>query len=292
MNREELKTVYDSITLPPEADARILRGVQAAKKQKKKTPITRFAGVAAAAAIMMLAVLQIPPVSAAAKEALQQFAVWIHIDEGDVQYEDDYLTLNADAALEARKVDSLAEAAAMLGIPLLQSEIAYEPDNCIDYQPYVSDSGELNGVILLDTFYAVGDLQDVEAETTDDLTTNNSITYRTGAAYRSPIAMQITVRSDRDGGVDYDNHELEYAGTQEDWSGTGAVLYEIEHLGVKAVIAMVQTDGPESWQNRDGNPVSGMTMALFVCEGVEYRFLGDVSPAVMQDFLDGLTEIG
>lgn len=291
MNREELKTTYDAITLPQEADARILRGVQAAKKPKKN-PITRFAGVAAAAAVLLLAAVQIPSVSAAAKEALQQFAVWIHLDEGDIQYEEGYLTLNADAATEACRVDSLAEAADMLGISLLQPEFAYEPDNCIDYQPYVSENGILNGVILLNDFCTTGDLREVKAETTDDLTTNNSVTYRSGAVYRSPIAMQITVRSDREIGADYDNHELEYAGRQEDWSGTDAVLYEIEHLGIKAIIATVRTDGPADWQNRDGNPVTDMTAALFVYEGVEYRFLGDVSPAAMQDFLDGLTEVG
>lgn len=292
MNREELKTTYDAITLPQEADARILRGVQAARRKRRTPMITRFAGVAAAAAVLLLAAVQIPSVSAAAKETLQQFAVWIHLDEGDIQYEEGYLTLNADAATEACRVDSLAEAADMLGISLLQPEFAYEPDNCIDYHPYCSADGALSGVILLHDFCTTGDLRDVKAETTDNLTTNNSVTYRSGAVYRSPIAMQITVRSDREIGADYDNHELEYAGRQEDWSGTDAVLYEIEYLGVKAVIATVRTDGLETWQNRDGNPVTDMTAALFVHAGVEYRFLGDVSPAVMQDFLDGLTEVG
>ena len=291
MNREELKTTYDAITLPQEADARILCGIQTAQKKHRRPILTRFAGMAAAAAVLVLTVVQVPSVSAAAREALQQFAVWIHLDAGDVQYEETYLTLDANAAPEACRLDSLSEAADLLGIPLLQAETAYESDHCINYLPYVSDSGELHGVILLNNFYAVGDLQDVEAETTQDTMTNNHITYRSGAVYGSPIAMQITVRSDRNPGANYKNHELEYAGRQEDWSGTDAVLYEIGHLGVKAVLATVQTDGPVAWQNRDGNPVTGMTAALFVYRGVEYRFLGDVSPAAMQAFLNGLTEV-
>ena len=291
MNREELKTTYDAITLPEAADARILRGIQVAKKTPKKNPITRFAGVAAAAAVLVLTLVQVPSVSAAAKEALQQFAVWIHLDAGDIQYEEGYLTLKADAALEVCRLDSLAEAADLLGIPLLQTAAAYETNHCIDYQPYCSATGALSGVILRNQFCTTGDLREVEAETSADLTTNNSITYRSGAVYGSPIAMQITVRSDRNPGETYKNNELEYAGRQEDWSGTDAVLYEIGHLGVKAVLATVQTDGPIAWQNRDGNPVTGMTTALFVYKGVEYRFLGDVSPAAMQDFLNGLAEV-
>ena len=43
-----------------------------------------------------------------------------------------------------------------------ESTEAYEIKNCISYYPYVSDSGALNGIMLIDHCYAMGDLKNVK----------------------------------------------------------------------------------------------------------------------------------
>lgn len=325
MRLEEYKQVYDKVTLSKEADERILQELQekvsnSGMKQKRKG--IRFAQVAAAVAVLVLAVgiMQFPAVASTAQDLVSSFTDYVVVSKSSqediekmekllesgegiefgyptsvYEYNDsgEYLEVNSDAPRKECKMDCMDAVSKALGIDLLQSGDAYEQENCILYTPYVSESGALNGVILQDTFYALGDIRDPKIEVFKDLEKDGRISYHDGEEYHSPIMMEAAIRTNAGEELDNEIPELDYSRqfvdlTGED-SGTAIVqeIHEIESLGVEATLSF-DVPGSHTWNKLDGEEPPQCIDAVFTYQGVEYRYVGAVSIETMQEFLEGL----
>lgn len=333
MRLEEYREIYDKVSLPKEADERILQKLteevsSSGIKQKKKG--IRFAGVAAVVVLVLaLGIMQFPAVASSTQDLVSRLTIMIDgkavqvervegVEYGEPTstyvYSDspEYLSVNPDAPKKECKMASLDEVSEALGIDLLQSEDAHEQKNCIRYTPYVSNSGALNGVILQDTFYALGDIRDPKIKVSKDLEKDGTISYREGEKYHSPIMMEALIRTDNAEGVDEENRELDYSGRFNGLSGKNAgtkaaqetygienltgedaggmivqEIHEIESLGVEAEIS-VDVSGSHTWNKMDGEEIYQGADAIFTYQGVEYRYVGAVSIETMLEFLEGL----
>lgn len=323
MKLEEYREIYDKVSLSKEADERILQKLteevtNSGMKQKRKK--LRFVQVTAAVAVLVLAVgvMQFPAVSSATQDVVSRLSKLIKIEYGEpissyvYSNSPEYLSVNPDAPKKECKMASLDEVSEALGIDLLQSEDAHEQKNCIRYTPYVSNSGALNGVKLQDTFYALGDIRDPKIKVSKDLEKDDTISYREGEKYHSPIMMEALIRTDNAEGVDEKNRELDYSGrfngltgkdagtkaaqetygienlTGEDAGGVIVQeIHEIESLGVEAEIS-VDVSGSHTWNKMDGEEIYQGADAIFTYQGVEYRYVGAVSIETMLEFLEGL----
>ena len=326
MRLEEYREIYDKVSLSKEADERIQQALlkevsNSGIKQKRKG--IRFAQVAAAVAVLVLAVgiMQFPAVASTTQNLVNGFTnyITVNLSEEDVEdieklekqldsmegveygypiyvyeYNDNggYVEVNSDAPKKECKMDSMDAVSKALGVGLLQSGDAYEQENCILYTPYVSESGALNGVILADDFYALGDIRDAEYSIFTEVETCNAIFYRPGENYQSPIKMEITIRTNDSEGVDNENHELDYGGrteVREDNDAEKTETYVIQNLGgVDAMLSVDETDGVSTWGKLEGEEISSCVSAYFLYQGVEYRYVGAVSIEAMQEFLEGL----
>lgn len=278
--------MYEKMETSPEMDERILQSLQK-KKAGRKVTYMKVASVAAAFALLV-GIYQIPSVNAAVNDFISSFTNKVKINNETVEMTGEYKPIKTDACKENRKFDTLSDVEKELGMKLLKSEQAYEGDkHLIDYNPHISESGELYGAIIMDDFYAIGDLKNVKIKTFKEFSDVNSIKYDSGAKFKSPISTEITVRTltgneDNKSG----DHELEYYGKDEDFGASGSEIYEIKNLGVKAVISVVEGSGtPNSWNTEDS---VDMIHAMFVYDGVEYKYYGVVSRDTMKTFLDGL----
>lgn len=183
--------------------------------------------------------------------------------ENSIEMEGEYLAVSPGACKEECKMDSIAEVSDNIGIKILQSTEAEEQKDSISYYPYVSDSGVLNGIIIINYSYADG-----------------------------PIGMEITIRSNQDEQVDYNNHELEYAG--ENWNlaessnVSNIQTYAISQLGIEAILYTVKSDGPVEWENAGVENCESITCVIFMHEGIEYQYIGAVSQEAMKEFLNTL----
>lgn len=324
MRSEEYRQVYDKITLSKEADERILEELLQEKESavmergKRKKWLTGAAVAAVAVMAVVIGAARIPAMGSAAGDVISRFTNLIIItndseDEvGDevsqaegreygyptsvYQYSDsgEYLHVNSDAPKKECRMASMSEVGQALGVGLLQSKDAHEAKDSILYTPYVSDSGALNGVILKNDFYALGDIRDAEFNVSGDLKTEDGyiyVSYREGENYQSPIMVEATIRTDDNEGVDEGNHELDYGGRQVK-ADEGAIIssevYEIENLGVTALLSIDDTPGPYTWSKLDGEEIHRCADAYFVYQGVEYRYVGAVSLETMKEFLEGL----
>lgn len=321
MRLEEYRKIYDEVSLSKEADERILQALQEAQSSGKKRNSSRVRAVriAVAAAVLVLAVgiMKFPAVASTTKTLVTGFTNFV-LNSGESSQEDiekmekrmegveygyptsvyeysdsgEYLEINPDAPKKECKMDSMDAVSEMLGIDLLQSKDAYQQENCILYTPYVSESGALNGAVLIDDFYALGDIREAEYSIFPEVETSNAICYRPGEKYQSPIRMEITMRTDDAEGVDYDNHELDYGGrieAREDNDAEKTENYVIQNLGgVNAMLSLDETDGVSTWGKLEGEEISSCVSAYFLYQGVEYRYVGAVSLETMQEFLEGL----
>lgn len=324
MRSEEYKQIYDKVSLSKEADERILEELLREKEDvimmrgKRRKWITGTAVATVAVAAFVVGVARIPAVGSAAGDVISRFTNLIVINSASIdeigdevsqaegreygypisiyKYSDsgEYLHVNSDAPKKECRMASVSEVSQALGVDLLQSKDAYEAKDSILYTPYVSDSGALNGVILKNDFYALGDIRDAEFNVSGDLKTEGgyiSVSYREGENYHSPIMMELTIRTDDNEGVDEENHELDYGGRQLE-ADEGAIIrsemYEIENLGVTALLTVDDTPGSYSWNKLDGDEINSAVDAYFVYQGVEYRYVGAVSTETMKEFLETL----
>lgn len=247
------------------------------------------------AAILAGAYHQIPEVKMFARGIAEYFRSSVFFVNGTseeaYQYNDLYVVLSEDAPKVDQLFCSITEVEQETGVNFLQAKDATEGYPCFGYTPYVSENGTLNGFMLINDYYVMGDLQNVsikEKKGSDDVRCE----YEIGEQYKSPVTMQATVRSKESEGVDYDNHELEYSGTTFDLSNpdvTDVNLYPMEKLGIKAVIATIGSDGRMGYCLSDYETTS-VSVAFFVYHGVEYIYIGDIAQDVMKKFLDGLEE--
>ena len=286
MKLDDYKKMYEKMETSPEMDERILKSLQT-KKEGRKGTYMKVASVAAAIALLV-GIYQIPSVNAAVNDFISSFTNKVEINNETVEMTGEYKQIKKDVCKENRKFDTLSDVEKELGIKLLKSEQAYEGDkHLIDYNPHISESGEMYGAMIMDDFYVIGDLKNVKIKTFKEFSDVNDIKYDPGTEFKSPISTEITVRTQTE---NEDNksgdHELEYYGKDEDFGTLGSELYEIKSLGVKAVISVVKGSGTSSsWNTEDS---VDMTYTMFVYNGVEYKYYGVVSRDTMKAFLDGL----
>ncbi|MFQ9514976.1 MAG: hypothetical protein ACLRZ9_04015 [Eubacterium sp.] len=289
MKINDYKKMYEKMETSPEMDQRILASVGKHKGVRKITYIK--AAVVAAAFAMLIGIYQIPSVNAAVDNFIGKFITRVEIENETVNLAGDYIKINQNACKENKKFDTISDVEKELGVKILKSPEAYEEDkNLIVYNPHISEKGELYGAIIIDDFYALGDLKDVKTTTYKESYYGNSIKFESGEDYKGPIATEIKIRAEGKKNDDnYQDRELDYAGSSWDLSEKekkSAELYGMKQLGIKAVMFTIKTEGSSAYE--DSGTVTDETIVLFVYDGIEYLYHGRVSYDTMKDFLDEL----
>lgn len=288
------KSLYSKIQTSEETDQRILlnlkKNLREERKQRHQKLVLKFA----VTILFCFVIMQVKPIYAAVEKVVQHFVNTFELHGGDlegtvVDMEGDYLKLNPDAKKEWCKMDSVEQIGKMLGIDILESTEEYDALNDISYYPYVSKKGVLNGVMLINHSYVMGDLQNVELKTYSDITAKSMLICDPGEKYKSPIGMEITIRSDQEEGVDYENQELAYEGLYMKLEEKGDVsniqLKEIEYLEIYAVLYTLNAVGPFDTLMENSADIASVTVAMFMYEGIEYVYMGAVSYETMLEFL-------
>ena len=265
MKDKVYQSMYKKINTSEEMDERIRNSVMQKKLYGGKH---HFVGKAAVAVVVLTFILCIPTIQTRAMELWATFSNYFVVDKGEnensvIEMEGGYLALSPTASKKECKMDSIMQVSSNLGVSLLYSTEEMKEDNGISYYPHVSKKGVLNGVNLINNFYAEG-----------------------------PIALEIIIRSKDNSGVDYNNHELEYAGAK--WSLVEADsisdinLYAIPQLGVNAILYTTQSEGPVLWEEKGIEVDEPLTGVIFMYEGIEYKYLGAISQEEMKVFLNTL----
>ncbi|MFA9398152.1 MAG: hypothetical protein ACERKV_07795 [Clostridiaceae bacterium] len=292
MRKEELNYAYEKLTTTEDMDKAILNGVINATRRPKKKIVLKTRYILAATLAVCICSLQLSPVKTYAKETIKSFSNYFEGADTEVKMIGKYIEISKNACNHEKKYSEISDIEKDLGINILKSRTAYRKDKyTVEYTPYVSKNGELYGAVISDSFYEVGDLKNVKAVTKKRCDDCNSITYKNGEEYKSPISCEITIRTDKDKEADYTNHELEYAGLSwnlDDNEIKSINVYNCEILNVKVLLRTCKTDGDQAWNDISGN-IENMTIAEFIYDGIQYRYAGDVSYDTMQDFIDGLS---
>ncbi len=300
MELNRYQNVYDKMEMPKEMDERLQQTIISRAQEKHGMSKKGYrAGVAVAAAFaVMVFVTQFDTVAAAAERVIDYFkySFMVEDQEGNavkVEMKGGYLTLDSDASKDECYMDSLSMVEEELGVALLDTSAAYQFDDCVTYTPYLTDDGELYGVMLSNHLYAMGDLQDVTLHARESEDGLDWMEYAAGADYQTPISAQVTIRTDKDMTGEYDNNEIGYVSKCQNIDLTNppagisdAEIYDMSSLDVKAVLYSVQTDGPIAWSIEEG--AITCTTAVFVYEGVEYVYMGGIDHDTMKSFLDTL----
>ncbi len=299
MSAQDFQNMYEKMEMPKDMDERIRERMEIELNRGKVRKGNGYrAGLAVAAAFaVMVCITQFDTVSAAAQRMVEFFKYTFVMNDEDgkevnVDMKGGFVTLLENAPKEDCYMDSMQEAGNTIGVKLLDTDAACMHEDCVQYTPYLTEDGELYGVMLSDKLYAVGDLQDVTLNRREDMTGVDSMTYQAGTNYQTPVSAQITIRTDKDMTGDYDNNEIGYVSKSQKMDLTAdadafeAEVYELEHLGAKAVLYTIQTDGPVAWNVTEGTVKC--TVAVFVYEGVEYVYMGGMNHDTMKAFLDTL----
>lgn len=275
MNMSNYQNMYNKMEIPDKMDRKIKENVAGILESKKTTrkKVYRTGFAVAAAFALMVCVANIDSVVAGAKNIVEYFKYTFIVEDKDGTTEEinivgEYVTISSDAPKKECYMDSIADAEEKLKVELLDSDESGVNKGSFEYTPYLTDDKEVYGLILSNKSYVTGDI------------------------YQTPIAVEITVRTDKDMTGMYDNNEIGYISESRkiDLSGEGntydAEIYELENLGIDVVIYSVETDGPAEWNITDGYITC--TTAVFVYQGVEYAYLGGVDRDTMKIFLDTL----
>ena len=296
--KDALNPEHVSVHASEETNERIQKIIKehSAGQQKRVTKKQWKLAVSAICAVLLVGVWQIPAVKVFSAKVLRYFTTNITFRDGDknesLSWQDAYVSIPEKAPKKEKVFTTMQEAGKQTGMDFLKSKDEYHGKKAVKYYPYLSGNGTMNGFMVIDSYYATGDLTDilVDWQIEDDGTfTAGQSSYRAGKKFKSPIEMQVLVRSDKDEGVNLKDHELEYSGTNLDYTDAGessdAEIYLLENLGVKAVLETVYTDGPAFWNKEKESAVSH---AFFIYQGMEYQFMGDVSRDTMKEFLNTL----
>lgn len=297
MKKSSLIATYDKMTLSKDIDEQIKSKIL--KRAILKVQYIKYVYRLAVIMLVFTVIVSFQPVKATIKKVINHFSEKISYttkngDKETITMQGDYLKIRKSACKNDCKMDTISQISKELGIPLLKSRIEFKSENAFVYRPFLSKTNIINGVSITNPCYAVGDLVNVTMTSTEDLTSNSMIEYEVGESYKSPIAAQITIRTDNNSGVDYNNHELEYAGANWDLTIENKItdinLYKIESLNVTAVLYSQKSDGLEVWQQPE-KPIKefDLTSALFLYNGVEYCYYGAVSQKTMSEFLETLS---
>lgn len=293
--------MYDKIVIPSDTDNKIKKYIvseKSAKKAARKTYFKTGAGIIAAAA-MLLCVLNIKTVSSAMNKVINYFSYSFEIGKDEkssekLEMKTRKITFSKNAPKTDCKFNSVKDAGKKIGVELLESDKMYKFDGCIEYTAVKDENENLIGAFISDDMYAVGDLKDVSVEKAKESGAIDILKYKPGTLYKSPIMAQIAIKNDIDTLDRYSENELSYASknTQIDLTGKAgkkhnAEVYTLKKHNVKVVIYDEKTDGPAGWGNNDDTQMN-VTMAIFVYNGVEYIYVGNVNHDIMKDFLDSL----
>lgn len=297
MDRNDYQTMYEKMEMSDDMNQKIKDAVRNAKTPKRTKRLQ--AGFGAIAAItLIVCISQTDVVRAAVDKIVHYFTYSFTVEQKDgttekVQMKEEYLTLSKDAPKEKLNMNNISEVKDAIGLSLLDTNEAYLYEGCIEYNPIVSEDGELYGVMISDKLYAVGDLKDVKLYPKEREDGLDFLSYSAGKNYQTPILMQISLRTDENITKEYKDNEFGFVSTRMniDLSNDNsdmydAEIYELKNLGVKAVLYTVDTDGPINWGIESGS--IPCTNAVFVYKGVEYVYMGGVSHDTMKQFLNTL----
>ncbi len=269
--------------------------VQSGRMQKKWVGFRWKAAVAFVCVVVLAGFFQFPAVRNSAGRIVNYFNSSVKYKMGESEdsysYHEMYVSISKRAPKNDTRFATMAEVEQATGVDLLQAAGASEGCPCIEYTPYMSDKEQLNGFMIINDYYDMGDLKNVVLEPKEN-PEDIRCEYEVGEKYKSPVTMQATVRSNHSSGVDYKDHELEYSGRIFDLTHpdvTDVTLYPAEKLGIKAVIARVKSDGRPGKCLSDYRTTS-VSVAFFVYHGIEYIYIGDMEQDAMKQFIDGLEE--
>ena len=293
MKQNEYKDMVDKMVIPENMDKNLKSILITDNKEKKKMKNNKTirkisAAVACAALIFGLSQTEFAHKSAAKIVDYFRYGFTFTKDDGEkenVKIKMDYLSLDKNAPLEDEHMDSINQAGDAIGIKLLNIRNENKLSGYVTYSPMVSKDKKLYGVTIANQLYNYGDLKNIGiSEET------GGISFDKGEKYKTPIGVQITVRTDENMTEKYKNDELGYVSENQnvdlDNKASDAEVYELSKLGVKAVLFTVKTDGPILWGIDDGE--LNCTHAVFVYKGVEYVYYGGITHDTMKTFLDTL----
>lgn len=289
-----IKSVFDEIELPDlDLTEKVKEGIRGKKTRKKVSPLR--AAVVGVAALMIVYVFayNAPSMVAYAKELVGSWFQVIHTDEDQVKMEGEFHSLKPTARKTENRYRTMDEIENMLGVNILQSPQAYEgKERLIWYSPYPAEdgSGNLYGAMLMSDLYILGDLQDTVITDYDDIWTVPDIQFKPGKDYKSAVTCQITIRSDIKPDKNYQNHELEYEGSNWDYpEGTESTTYTSKNLNTEVILVHVPMDsGSNDSIDSSGNEERPSLTAHFIYDGIEYVYFGRVAEKTMKGIIEGL----
>jgi len=293
MNDTYLKKAFDTIDEPNDRMLELVRAGMRDKAMTRRVPKRRVAIVACLAVLAVGFVgYQIPGVASVAADTI---GPWISMLTGKTLTtgtDSTYIELNnTDRSRTEAKYTTIDEIEELLGVDILQSDMAYEgTEGLITYRPVIVE-GKLFSADIDDEQYALGDLKNVKIESDpDDISSVADSVFDKGALYSSTMRMAVAVL-----GNDADPEAVLANLETDDPIDQGAPMTTHKLLQVDAT-AEIQTrmtddspgmDSPTTSFGKDGT--LPMTVAWFLYNGQSYSFMARVSEDTMKSFLDTLS---
>ena len=291
MKIDEYKGMMDKMVIPEGMDKNLKRILITDHKEKNKMKnykcVKRLAA-AVASAVLIFGLSQTELVSNAAATIKNYFQYGFIFTKDDgkkstVNMKMEYLTLDKNAPMEAGMMDSIDQVSDAIGIRLLNTKMENHKKDSVDYFPMVSEDNKLYGAVVTNKLYSYGDLKNIGIDPE-----NGGLAFDEGNKFKTPVGVQIAVRTDKNLTQKYENNELGFVSENQtvdlDDEASKAEVYEISNLGVRAVIFTTKTDGPIIWGIEDGK--IECTNAIFVYKGVEYLYYGGMTHDTMKSFLE------
>ena len=274
MREDRIKDAFGYIQTSEEMDEKVLSSVINRERKGKSKNWSKVA-IAAAMAIAVLTVAQIPQVSSYADSVMKTFTNIFYSGSTEVKQEGNYYDLEY-AWEKERKFDSLGEFEEVWKLPLLKSPLATEESNSWSFWPSQTSKGNFFGITLTNRFYITGDLQDVKTQ-------GNEIWYEKGELYKTPVNCQILIKTLCKEEITPEM-DMDYNGYTRSVSDN-AKEYYVKSLDTNVLITREPSDGLVVWN--DDN-IAEMTGMWFTYEGIEYHYTGDVSAETMLEIAEGL----
>jgi len=281
MREDRIKDAFRYIQTSEEMDEKVLSSVINRDRKGKSKNWSKIA-IAAAMAIAVLTVAQIPQVSSYADGVMKTFTNIFYSGSTEVKQEGNYYDLEY-AWEKERKFDSLGEFEEVWKLPLLKSPLATEESNSWSFWPSQTSKGNFFGITLTNRFYITGDLQDVKTQTTMYPTQGNEIWYEKGELYKTPVNCQILIKTICEEEITPEV-DMDYCGYTRPVPDN-AKSYYVKSFDTNVLITREPSDGLVAWNDDNISEITGM---WFTYEGIEYHYTGDVSVETMLEIAEGL----
>lgn len=281
MREGKIKDAFEYIQTSEETDEKVISAVINRPGKQRPRNWSKVA-IAAAMAVAVLTVAQIPQVASYADSVMQSFTNIFYSGGTEVKQEGNYYDLEY-AWKEDRKFDSLSEFEEKWNLPLLKSPLAMEEKNCWSFWPSQTNNGNFFGITLTNRFYITGDLQGVKTKTTVLPTQGNEIWYDKGEVYKTPVNCQILIKTLCEEEITPEM-DMDYNGYTRPVP-YNAKEYYVKSLDTNVLITREPSDGLVAWNDENITEITGM---WFTYEGIEYHYTGDVSVETMIEIAEGL----